>query len=62
MPNIIINKATPIFKRIKNEPILGVTWEQFWEVWDNLMDHDKINEATIFYQQRFNSRWLRGLD
>lgn len=62
MTKIIIKKATPIFKHIKNEPIPGVTWEQFWEVWDSLMKHDKIQEATIFLQQRYNQRWNRGLD
>ncbi len=62
MTNVIIKKVTPIFKNVKNEPIPGVTFEQFWEVWDNLMDHEKIQEATIFLQQRYNPKWNKGLD
>ena len=61
MPNVHIKKATPIFRNVKNEPIPEVTFEQFWEVWDKLMDQGKIQEATIFLQQRYNPKWNRGL-
>ena len=60
MSKIRINKTTPIFKNVINEPIPEVTFEQFWEVWDELMDRGKIQEATIFLQQRYNSRWNEG--
>ncbi len=62
MPKVIINKTTPIFRNVKNEPMPGVTFEQFWAVWDKLMDQGNIKEATIFLQQRYNKRWNKGLD
>ena len=62
MTNVIIKKTTPIFKNVKNDPLPGVSFEQFWAVWDKLMDQGKIQEATIFLQQRYNKRWNEGLN
>lgn len=62
MGKIILHNTQPMYKNVKNEPMSGVTFEQFWAVWDKLMDQGKIQDATIFLVQRYNARWNRGLD
>ena len=60
MGKIILHNTQPMYTNVKNEPIPGVTFEQFWEVWDKLMDQGKIKDATIFLVERYNSRWNEG--
>lgn len=60
--NLVIKKVAPIIMNVKNEPMSGVSFEQFWAVWDKLMDQNKVREASIFLVQRYNKGWNEGLD
>ena len=60
MNKIKIEKVKPMISHHFNRPIPGVTWEQFWAVWDKLMDQGKFKEATIFVVERYNHKWNKG--
>ena len=55
-----IKGARPRIIHIKNEPMLGLPFEGFWQSWDRLMDREMFNEANIFLQQRYNRKWNFG--
>ena len=45
---------------IKNEPDHDMSFESFWDIWDNLMNRDMFIQANIFLLQRYNRRWNEG--
>lgn len=37
-----------------------MTFEEFWKMWDRLMDKEMYNEAWIFLYSNYKEKWNRG--
>lgn len=60
MNELIIKGARPRIIHVKNEPVPGLPFDDFWKSWDRLMDKEMFMEANIFLQQRYNKKWSVG--
>lgn len=57
---MIINKVKPNMIFVKNEPMEGLPFDDFWKSWDRLMNKEMYREANIFLHQRYNPIWNKG--